>query len=165
MEADDRAYARPEGQRPAERDGETEGAEAYPELIEQVLAVCEQHYAAVTGTNTDQWDKELSLELVGIALQTVRLAERDAYPQDLEEYLRVNRDRLERLWRRYGPDSPYPRDVYHLVELPESFVLCERIDNARQWLEGVWEEEGQEEKPLERLKKVWLYGTGEEDGR
>jgi hypothetical protein len=149
-----------EGQRLAARDEE---AEAPAELIEQVLAICEQHYADVTGTNAAQWDKELSRELVGIALRTVHLAERDAYPQTLENYLRENRTRLERLWQRYGPDGLYPRGVYQLVELPEVFVLCERIEHAPLWLEGVWENEGQEETPLERLKEIWLYGT-EEDG-
>jgi hypothetical protein len=43
------------------------------------------------------------------------------------------------------------------------FVLCEWIEHAPLWLEGVWENEGQEETPLERLKEIWLYGT-EEDG-
>ncbi|MGW7603170.1 hypothetical protein [Streptomyces antimycoticus] len=142
-----------------------EGSEASEELIGQTLAVCEEHYAAVTGTCSAQWDKELSRELVGVALRTVRLAEREAYPQRLEEYLRGNHERLKQLWRRYGPDGLYPRGVYHLVELPESFVLCERIDNAPLWLQGVWEEEGHEETPLERLKKSWLYGTGDKDGR
>ncbi|MCP3819806.1 hypothetical protein NLX86_17400 [Streptomyces sp. A3M-1-3] len=153
-----------EGQRLAARD-EDEGSEAPTELVERVLAVCEQYYAAVTGTSSSQWDKELSRELVGVALRTVRRAEREEYPQVLEEYLRENRARLERLWRRCGPDGLYPRGVYQLVELPESFVLCERIDNAPSWLAGVWEEEGQEETPLERLQKAWLYDTGEEDGR
>jgi hypothetical protein len=162
VEAEDRAPLRlveDEGRRPLAE----EGSEAPAELIEQVLAICEQHYTAVTGTSSEQRDKELSRELAGIALRTVRLADREAYPQALENYLRENRTRLERLWQRYGPAGLYPRGVYQLVELPEVFVLCERIEHAPLWLEGVWENEGQEETPLERLKEIWLYGT-EEDG-
>lgn len=149
-----------------DRDGPEEGSEASPELIEQVQAVCETHYAAVTGTSSAQWDTELSRELVGLALRTVHLADRETYPQVLDGYLRANRPRLENLWRIYGPESSnYPRGFHHLVELPESFVLCERIAHAPLWLEGVWEREGHEEISLSRLKKIWLYGTNEKDGR
>ncbi|WP_328335727.1 hypothetical protein [Streptomyces sp. NBC_00455] len=146
-------------------DGQEEGSEASPELIEQVRAVCEPHYAAVTGTSAAQWDKELSHELVGMALRTVRLADREAYPKALEQYLIDNRARLEKLWRIYGPAGVFPRGVYHLVEQPESFVLCERIDNAPMWLKGVWNRECESETPLERLQEAWLYGTSESDGR
>lgn len=119
----------------------------------------------MTGASSGQWDKELSLELVGIALRTVPLIERETYPRALDEYLRANRARLERLWRRYGSDGLYPRGVCHLVELPEVFVLCERIDSAPLWLEGVWAEEDQEENSLERLPKIQLHGTGKKDRR
>ncbi|MEU7154583.1 hypothetical protein AB0B15_42240 [Streptomyces sp. NPDC045456] len=146
-------------------DGQEEGSEAPPELIEQVLAICEPHYAAVTGTSPAQWDKELSRELVGLALRTVRLADREAYPQTLEAYLGKNRARLERLWRIYGPAGVFPRGVYHLVEAPAAFVLCERIDNAPMWLTGVWSSECESDTPLERLQKAWLYGTSDKDGR
>ncbi|GAA5015276.1 hypothetical protein [Streptomyces hyderabadensis] len=164
-EASAPAYLRQEGRHPADRDGEEEGSDASPELIERVLAVCEQQYAAVTGTSSAQWDKELSRELVGVALRTVRLADREAYPQALEEYLRENRARLEKLWRIYGPAGVFPQGVYHLVELPESFVLCERIDHAPMWLKGVWGRECESDTPLERLQEAWLYGTSESDGR
>ncbi|MFF4393626.1 hypothetical protein ACFY0G_44010 [Streptomyces sp. NPDC001552] len=136
-----------------------------PELIERVLAVCEPHYAAVTGTSSAQWDRELSRELVGLAQRTVRLADREAYPQVLEEYLVAHRARLEKLWHVYGPDGVFPQGVYHLVELPVSFVLCERIDRARMWLKGVWGRECESDTPLERLEEAWLYGTSESDGR
>ncbi|WP_230424322.1 hypothetical protein [Streptomyces radicis] len=142
-----------------------EGDEAPTELIERVLAVSARHYTEVTGTDSEQWDEETSRELVGIALRTVRLAEREDYPRALEEYLRANRVRLGRLWQRYGPDGLFPRGVYHLVELPEVFVLCERIESDRYWLSGVWSDEGQEDAPLERLEEIWLYGTGEWEDR
>ncbi|RKN03105.1 hypothetical protein D7319_32225 [Streptomyces radicis] len=134
-------------------------------MIERVLAVSARHYTEVTGTDSEQWDEETSRELVGIALRTVRLAEREDYPRALEEYLRANRVRLGRLWQRYGPDGLFPRGVYHLVELPEVFVLCERIESDRYWLSGVWSDEGQEDAPLERLEEIWLYGTGEWEDR
>jgi hypothetical protein len=152
-----------EGRFRAARNDEDTAAPA--ELIEQVLAVCEQHYAAVTGTNSQQWDKESSRELVGIALRTVRMADRKAYPQALEEYLVANRARLKQLWRVYGPAGVYPQGVYHLVELPGSFVLCERLKAAPMWLEGVWDRECDSDTPLERLRQAWLYGTDKDGGR
>ncbi|MDJ0466031.1 hypothetical protein [Streptomyces sp. H27-C3] len=156
---------RPIADRASDDDSQEEGGEASPELIEQVLTVCEPHYAAVTGTSAAQWDKELSRELVGLALRTVRLADRKAYPQVLQAYLVENRARLEKLWRIYGPAGVFPQGVYHLVETPESFVLCERIDNAPMWLTGVWSRECESDTPLERLQEAWLYGTSESDGR
>ncbi|MFH9016587.1 hypothetical protein ACH4C6_35460 [Streptomyces sp. NPDC017943] len=86
---------------------EAEGGEAPEELVERALDVCGQHYAAVTGTPSDLWDQETVRAVVGIALRTVRMAERDAYPQTLETYLHQRRARLERLWQRYGPDGMF----------------------------------------------------------
>ncbi|MFF3876046.1 hypothetical protein [Streptomyces sp. NPDC001978] len=151
--------------RPSAHDAkEKEGGEASAELVERVLDVCGQHYAAVTGTSSDQWDQESARELVDIALRTVRLAERETYPQALEEYLHERRARLERLRRRYGPGGMFAGELV-LIDLPGCFVLCERIDEAPLWLEGVWAEQGQEETALERLHDSWLYETGEKDGR
>ena len=124
---------------PGSKSGEE--SEALSELVERVLAVCEQHYEAVTGTSPEQWDQETSREIVDIALRTVHLADREAYPQALEEYLVANRARLEQLWRVYGPAGVFPPGVYHLVELPGSFMLCERLKAAPMWLEGIWARE------------------------
>ncbi|MFF1717397.1 hypothetical protein [Streptomyces sp. NPDC058268] len=151
-------------QRLAARD-EDEGSSAGAGLIERVLAVSEQHFAAVTGTSSEQWDKELSRELVGVALRTVHLADREAYPQALEEYLGANRARLKQLWHVYGPAGVFPRGVYHLVELPGSLVLCERLASAPMWLEGVWARECESDTPLERLREAWLHGTDKDGER
>ncbi|MGJ5881026.1 hypothetical protein, partial [Streptomyces griseiscabiei] len=171
VEADDRAPLGLEdyntGSWPAEGRPSTraEGNEASTELIERVLAICEQHYAAVTGTSSEQWDQESAREVVDIALRTVHLAERDTYyPKALETYLQTHRARLERLWRRYGPGSTFAGELV-LIDLPACFVLCERIDNTPVSLGGIWTREGQEEITLERLHNAWLYDTGEEDGR
>ncbi|GAA2611145.1 MULTISPECIES: hypothetical protein [Streptomyces] len=141
-----------------------EESDAPAELIERVLAVCEQHYPAVTGTTSEQWDQESSRELVDIALRTVQLAEPETYPQTLDAYLHEHRARLERLWRRYGPGGMFAGELV-LIDLPGSFVLCERIETTPLWLEGIWTKHGQEETALERLHSSWLYDTGEEDGR
>lgn len=141
-----------------------EECEAPAELVERVLAVCEQHYAAVTGTSSEQWDQESSRELVDLALRTVHLAEPETYPQTLDAYLHEHRARLERLWRRYGPGGMFAGELV-LIDLPGCFVLCERIDESPLWLEGVWSKQGREETALERLHDSWLYDTSEEDGR
>ncbi|MFE5998756.1 hypothetical protein ACFQ6C_18010 [Streptomyces sp. NPDC056454] len=159
------ALAREEGLgfgRAADHDRPQEGGQASPELIEQVRAVCETHYAAVTGTSSDQWDHE-SREVVGIALRTVRMAERDTYPQTLETYLHERRARLERLWQRYGPNGMFAGELV-LIDLPGCFVLCERVDNSPLWLEGMWSQEGQEETALERFQDSWLYDTSDKGG-
>ncbi|WP_414933089.1 hypothetical protein [Streptomyces chrestomyceticus] len=163
VRAGDHPDAQPvSGGRPSDR--EAEGGEAPAELVERVLDVCGQHYAAVTGTSSDQWDQESDREVVGIALRTVRMEERDAYPQALETYLHERRARLERLWQRYGPDGMFAGELV-LIDLPGCFVLCERIDNSPLWLEEIWTQEGQEETALERLQDAWLYDTAEKDGR
>ncbi|WP_460074174.1 hypothetical protein [Streptomyces sp. YKOK-I1] len=141
-----------------------EETEPSAEFVERVLDLCEQHYAAVTGTNSEQWDRESSRELVVLALRTVRLAEPESYPRALETYLHEHRARLERLWRRYGPDGVFAGELV-LIDLPACFMLCERIEKTPLWLEGVWSKQGQEENALERLHHSWLYDTSEEDGR
>ncbi|WP_234343168.1 hypothetical protein [Streptomyces fulvoviolaceus] len=149
--------------RPSVRGAEAGEESAAPaELVERVLAVCEQHYAAVTGTSSEQWDQESSRELVDIALRTVHLAEPETYPQTLDAYLHEHRARLERLWQRYGPGGMFAGELA-LIDLPGSFVLCERIETTPLWLEGIWAKHGQEETALERLQDSWLYDTGEED--
>jgi hypothetical protein len=169
VEADDRA---PMGLEDYNPDWPAEGRpsargednEASANLIEQVLAICERHYAAVTGTSSEQWD-EATREVVCIALRTVHLAERDTYyPKVLETYLQTHRARLERLWRRYGPGGMYAGELV-LIDLPSCLVLCERIDNTPVSLRGLWTREGHEENTLERLENAWLYDTSEEDGR
>lgn len=165
LEAAVRAGDHPDAQpvsegRPSAR--EAEGGEAPAELVERVLDICGQHYAAVTGTSSDLWDHE-SREVVGIALRTVRMAERDAYPETLETYLHEHRARLERLWQRYGPDGVFAGELV-LINLPGCFVLCERIDNSPLWLEGMWSQEGQEETALERFHDSRLYDTSDKDG-
>ncbi|MEU3038082.1 hypothetical protein [Streptomyces griseoaurantiacus] len=146
------------------RPSATGGSEPSAELVERVMDVCERHYAAVTGTNSEQWDQESSRELVDIALRTVHLAEPERYPRTLDAYLREHQARLKRLWRRYGTGGMFAGELV-LIDLPGSFVLCERIETAPLWLEGIWTKHGQEENALERLENAWLYDTGEEDGR
>ncbi|MGW0949230.1 hypothetical protein ACWD4O_42760 [Streptomyces sp. NPDC002623] len=160
----DRPDLSPVGEgRPSARAAE-EGAPS-AELVERVLDICALHYAAVTGTNSEQWDQESSREVVDIALRTVHLAEPDTYyPRALETYLQTHRARLERLWRRYGPDGMFAGELV-LIDLPACFMLCERIDNTPASPEGIWTREGQEETALERLHNSWLYDTSEEDGR
>ncbi|MEU5397642.1 hypothetical protein [Streptomyces tibetensis] len=150
VEADARPSVRlweAEGRRPRD----DEDSEAPAELIEQVLAVCEQHQESAQG-------------LVDVALRTVRMAERETYPQALEAYLHEHRARLERLWRRYGPGGMFAGELV-LIDLPGFLVLCERIETSPLWLEGIWAKHGQEETALERLQNSWLYDTGERDGR
>ncbi|MER5227300.1 hypothetical protein [Streptomyces flaveus] len=117
----------------------------------------------MTATSCERWDTEFSRELVGVALRTVRLAQRAEYPQALETYLRENRERLQRLWHRYGPGGMVAQELV-LIDLPACCVLCERIGTAPLWLDGVWGREGHEETARERLHDAWLYDTREREG-
>ncbi|MGW0836587.1 hypothetical protein [Streptomyces prunicolor] len=166
LEAAVRTGGRPDPQpvsesRPSAR--EAEGGEAPAELVERVLDICGQHYAAVTGTSSDQWDQETSREIVATALRTVRVVERETYAQTLETYLHEHQGRLERLWRRYGPGGMFADELV-LINLPGCFVLCERIETSPLWLEGVWRQDHPDESPLERLQDSWLYDTSDKDG-
>lgn len=116
--------------------GSREESEAPAELVGRVLAVCEQHYAAVRGTSSEQWDQESSRELVDIALRTVHLAEPETYPQTLDAYLHEHRARLERLWRSYGPGGMFAGELV-LIGLPGFLALCERVETTPLWLEGI----------------------------
>ncbi|MEU4091521.1 hypothetical protein [Streptomyces sp. NPDC026673] len=53
--------------------------------------------------------------------------------------------------------------VCGLLELPEAFVLCERIDSDPLWLAELWSSAVGEDTPLERLEEAWLYGTGDKE--
>ncbi|MCX4233528.1 hypothetical protein [Streptomyces ortus] len=133
-----------------------EGTELPAKLMSRVLAICGQHFGLVTGIKSDQWDTEHTRKNIEISLQAVPLAERETYPQALDGYLRANRARLEQLWHIYGPDGLFP-GVYRLVELPESFVLCERIAHGLPRLSQLWTHTVGDNNLLERLKEAWLH--------
>ena len=78
--------------------------------------------------------------MLSVALAALPAGERAGYPERLEEFARVRRDRLAHLYREFSPDSAITRHVrYELVSHPVGIVLCERLDTKPMWLSGTWE--------------------------
>ncbi|MEU5298594.1 hypothetical protein [Streptomyces umbrinus] len=50
------------------------------------------------------------------------------------------------------------------ASLPAGFVLCERIDSAPMWLNGLWDREGRVEITLDRFRDAWLHDTRDRQG-
>ncbi|MFF7764230.1 hypothetical protein [Streptomyces griseorubiginosus] len=130
--------------------------EAPQEQVEQVLAAAERLFAELAG-HTD-YSREASLETLAVVLTAVAAEDQAGYVAQLEDFAARNRDRLMELYRKYGPGGELARlERSGLVEHPESIVICERLDAAPMWLQGVWDGEI-EELTLERFAQLWQFG-------
>ncbi|MET8680047.1 hypothetical protein ABZW18_21300 [Streptomyces sp. NPDC004647] len=124
--------------------------------VSWVLAVAEHIFRNLTGYTG--YSREMSREILSVALLSVSAEDQAGYPQQLEAFAAQNRDRLTALYRKYGPGGELTElDRSGLAQQPESVVLCERIDTSPRWLEGVWDGE-LDESLLERFRNVWQYG-------
>lgn len=123
--------------------------------VSRVLAVAEHIYRNLTGYTG--YSREMSREILSVALLSVSAEDQAGYPQQLEIFAEQNRDRLTALYRKYGPGGRLTElDRSGLAQQPESVVLCERIDTSPLWLEGVWDGE-LDESLLERFGSIWRY--------
>ncbi len=130
--------------------------EASREQVEQVLAMAERIFTELTG-RTD-YSREASLEILPVVLTAVAAEDQAGYIAQLEDFATRNRDRLSELYRKYGPGGELAElERSGLTEQPESIVICERLDAAPMWLQGVWEGE-LEESMLERFAQLWQFG-------
>ncbi|MFD9047845.1 hypothetical protein [Streptomyces zaomyceticus] len=89
----------------------------------------------------DTWfPPSASAEILAVALGAVREDERDGYVQRLKEFTERHRERLERMLAAYGPGSaPAAHGRYALVGLPESLIICERMETMPFLLRSRWE--------------------------
>lgn len=130
--------------------------EAPQKQVEQVLAMAERIFTELTG-RTD-YSREASLEILPVVLTAIAAEDQADYIAQLEAFATRNRDWLAELYRKYGPGGDLAElDRSGLTEQPESIVICERLDAAPLWLQGVWDGES-EGSMLERFAQLWKFG-------
>ncbi|WP_316782961.1 hypothetical protein [Streptomyces sasae] len=126
------------------------------ELTERVLEAATRIFHGLTGRSG--YSREMSVEILSVVLGAVSAEERGGYVAELESFAARNQGRLAELYRKYGPGGALSRlDRSGLTDQPESVVICERLDAAELWLEGVWDGE-LEESMLERFAQLWKFG-------
>ncbi|MEV7887463.1 hypothetical protein ACWD3I_25760 [Streptomyces sp. NPDC002817] len=101
-----------------------------------------------TVTGCAAYDSDLCWDVLAKVLATVPTAELKDYPQRLKEFAGRSSERLDEVYREYGPDSAMSaRGRYELVGQPVSMVLFERLEAAPQVLLGTLQGE---------LPDMWL---------
>ncbi|MEU9287831.1 hypothetical protein AB0D57_24785 [Streptomyces sp. NPDC048275] len=127
--------------------------------MHQVLEAAERVFVSLTGYTG--FDRDLSEEILMVVLKTVSAEQQEGYVRQLEAFAAANRERLGQLYGKYGPGGKFADESRcYLTHQPESVVVCERLDIAPLWLEGVWNEELDAELTLERFTKYWRFGLG-----
>jgi hypothetical protein len=96
--------------------------------------VAEHIFRKLTGYTG--YSREMSREILSVALLSVSAEDQAGYPQRLEAFAEQNRDRLTPLYRTYGRGGELAElDRSGLAHQPQNVVLCERIDTSRLWLD------------------------------
>ncbi|QFZ78418.1 hypothetical protein GFH48_38690 [Streptomyces fagopyri] len=94
-----------------------------------------------------------------VVLNCVGADDQGGYVRRLEAFAETSRERLVKLYSRYGPGGTSADERHcYLTHQPESFVICERLDTVLMWLDGVWNDEIDAELALECFTKYWRYG-------
>lgn len=131
-------------------------AEVPQDQVERVLETAERIFAELTGRS--DYCRETSLEMLPVVLRAVSAEQQAGYVAQLEDFAARNRGRLMELYSKYLPGGALAvLDRSGLTDQPESLVICERLDAAPVWLQGVWEGE-LEESMLERFADLWKFG-------
>ncbi|WP_308434474.1 hypothetical protein [Streptomyces clavifer] len=98
-------------------------------------------------------DPEVSDEVLTAALGTMSVVERVGYAGRLEQFTESHRERLTRLYARYGPRSRIAvHGRYSLLHSPTSIAVLERLTAAPLALRTEWEHA--------ELPPAWLDGLG-----
>ncbi|HLL35050.1 MAG TPA: hypothetical protein VK545_14405 [Streptomyces sp.] len=96
-------------------------------------------------------DPEVSDQVLGAVLATMDPGRRAAYPGRLAAFVADHRERLERLYARFGPGSPVPvHGRYSLVHSPAGVAVLERLATAPAELRREWD--------AAELPPAWLDG-------
>lgn len=96
-------------------------------------------------------DPEVSDQVLGAVLATMAPGRRAAYPGRLAAFVADHRERLERLYARFGPGSPVPvHGRYSLVHSPAGVAVLERLATAPAELRREWD--------AAELPPAWLDG-------
>ncbi|WP_329359975.1 hypothetical protein [Streptomyces sp. NBC_01483] len=122
-----------------------------------MLDAAERIFVSLTGAST--YDRDLSEEILQVVLKCVSVDEQGGYVRRLEAFAETSRERLVKLYSRYGPGGAFADESHcYLTHQPESVVICERLDTVPMWLDGVWNDEIDAELVLDRFAKYWRFG-------
>ncbi|BBG20729.1 hypothetical protein RVR_P1114 (plasmid) [Actinacidiphila reveromycinica] len=131
-----------------------EGPPVPPANVDEVLAAAVR--IARTFIPGGTFDTATSREVLSVVLTAVREKERADYVARLDEFAARHHDRLERLFREYGPGSGFEvHGRYELASQPESIVICERLDAAKFLLQAAWTDELPEQW-LRDIAEAWV---------
>ncbi|GGN46681.1 hypothetical protein GCM10011578_099720 [Streptomyces fuscichromogenes] len=122
-----------------------------------MLEAAERIFVSVTGYTS--FDRDLSEKILMVVLKAVSAEQQEGYVRQLEAFADANRERLGQLYGTYGPGAPFADESRcFLAHQPESLVVCERLDAAPLWLEGVRSDELDAEVVLDRFSTLWRFG-------
>ncbi|EGX60586.1 MULTISPECIES: hypothetical protein [Streptomyces] len=114
--------------------------------VATVLEVAVRIFHTVTGS-TD-CDSDLCWDVLSRVLATVPMEEITDYPRRLEQFVVRRNERLDQVYREFGPGSPLAvHGRYELVGQPVSLPLFERLDVVPHLLLGTLQGE---------LPEVWV---------
>ncbi|WP_329359701.1 hypothetical protein [Streptomyces sp. NBC_01483] len=127
------------------------------EQVHRVREAAERIFVSLTGYTG--YDRDLSEEILPVVRKCVGAEQQDGYVRQLEAFAEANRERLVKLFSRYGPGGRFEdRDLCYLTHQSESIVVCERLDVVPMWLAGVWNDEIDSVLTLERFTEHWEFG-------
>jgi ppGpp synthetase/RelA/SpoT-type nucleotidyltranferase len=127
----------------------------HPELMRssQLLDVAEQLYRTFTD---HPFSPDLSRSVIDVLSRTIDDA--DAYAEQLAQFAERFRERIQRAYTDYGPNSAHflKHGRYLLASQPESLIIFERLaNNARFRLRGAWDASDLPENMLTDMAQIW----------
>ncbi|WSV72689.1 hypothetical protein OG623_32595 [Streptomyces sp. NBC_01012] len=106
-------------------------------------------------------DPEVSDEVLTAVIGTLSVVGRVGYAGQLEQFTETHRERLERLYARYGPGSRIAvHGRYSLLHSPTSIAVLERLMSAPAALRTEWEHAELPPAWLEGLTSAWRASDG-----
>ncbi|MEU0298308.1 hypothetical protein ABZ252_02330 [Streptomyces sp. NPDC006175] len=107
-------------------------------------------------STTSDLDPEVSDEVLTAVLGTMSVVGRVGYAGQLERFTGTHRQRLERLYARYGPGSHIAvHGRYSLLHSPTSIAVLERLTGSPVALRAEWEHAELPPAWLEGLATAW----------
>ncbi|MGN7136035.1 hypothetical protein [Streptomyces pseudogriseolus] len=127
----------------------------HPELVRssQLLNVAEQVYRSFTD---HPYSADLSHSVIDVLSRTIDDA--DAYTEQLTQFADRFRERIQRAYTDYGPNSAHflKHGRYLLASQPESLIIFERLaNNARFRLRSAWDTSELPDNMLTDMAQVW----------
>ncbi|MFI2780523.1 hypothetical protein [Streptomyces sp. ALB3] len=122
--------------------------------VERAKVAVTPHFLAFS--DTSDLDPEVSDEVLGALLGTMSVVARVGYAGRLEQFTEAHRERLSRLYARFGPHSRIAvHGRYSLLHSPTSIAVLERLTSAPSALRTEWEHAELPPAWLEGLETAW----------